>query len=111
MTEYHHHYYLHEDKSITPCSLAEWSEQRQEMSRKRTKHVNDEMVDGKRVSTVWIGMNHSFKNGKPHILKTMVFSEKGDDIYCRRYSTWNEAVEGHKKAVQWVKDGSKDGIY
>jgi hypothetical protein len=28
-----------------------------------------------------------------------------DEIYCRRYSTWQEAEEGHRKAIEWVKEG------
>ena len=39
----------------------------------------------------------------------MVFSPKGggNDIYCNRYSTWQEAAAGHEKAIQWIKDGCK----
>jgi hypothetical protein len=40
----------------------------------------------------------------------MVFDEpkSGTDIYMDRYTTWDEAIEGHKKAIQWVLDGCID---
>ena len=28
--------------------------------------------------------------------------------YQVRYTTWHEAIEGHKKAVEWVLNGCKD---
>lgn len=90
--------------------MAEWSDQYNAMRTNKKKHVADEMVDGKRVSTVWLGMDHSlFPSGiKPLIFETMVFDHNSEDIYCERYSTWHEALEGHAKAVKWVKDGCKD---
>jgi hypothetical protein len=39
----------------------------------------------------------------------MVFKGKGSsEEYCDRYSTWQEAEEGHKVAVEWVKNGCKE---
>jgi len=42
--------------------------------------------------------------------ETMVFDKVGGgtDVYMRRYTTWEQAVEGHKKAVRWVRDGCND---
>lgn len=37
----------------------------------------------------------------------MVF-HKGIDIFCARYSTWEEAAEGHKKVIEWVNSGCID---
>ena len=54
-----------------------------------------------RVSTVFLGLNHSFGEGEPLWFETMVFSAKGyaeEDM--DRYTTWNEAIKGHKKMVQ-----------
>jgi hypothetical protein len=38
----------------------------------------------------------------------MIFKAKRSLDYCERYSTWDEALEGHNKAIEWVKDGCKD---
>ena len=54
------------------------------------------------ISTVWLGINHQFGHGPPLIFETMIF---GGDLNesCWRYSTEEEAREGHEKAVELVK--------
>ncbi len=79
------------------------------MSRDGTRHVGNDNIEGKHVSTVWLGTNHNYGYGSPLLFETMIFhGDSYADEYCERYSTWDEAVEGHKKAVQWVLDGCKD---
>lgn len=67
----------------------------------------------RRISTVWLGLNHQWGDGPPLIFETMLFRESpsGDnllnDIDCDRYSTEAEAVAGHEKMCQqhiWVLD-------
>jgi hypothetical protein len=103
------HYFLNEDHSVTPCDFSDWAEQFEAMSHADTRHVGSDMVNENHVSTVWLGLDHQWgMGGRPLIFETMVF--KGDsceDIYMDRYSTWDEAVEGHKRAIQWVKEGAK----
>lgn len=60
------------------------------------------------ISTVFLQIDHSFTDGgKPVVFETMIFGEEEDqpwsESYCERYSTWDEAVEGHKKAVEEVQ--------
>lgn len=108
--QYLRYYKLDKDKNAIPCSLYEWAEQLEEMVNSDNKQVAADTIDGKLISTIWLGLNHNFfYDGDPHIFETMVFTEKygGQEIYCERYSTWQEAEEGHKHAVQWVKDGCK----
>lgn len=102
-------YYLNDDKTYRPATLNEWSTQFEEMSINHTKHVANDIVNGCHISTVWLGLDHNHFGGRPLILETMVFNAEkgGEDIYCERYSTWAEAAEGHKKAVEWVKKGCK----
>lgn len=71
----------------------------------------DKLPDGKIVSTVFLGLDHSFtKQGSPLIFETMVFSkkEKGNvaqtltsELDCERYATEEEALKGHKKLVKF----------
>lgn len=104
-------YKLDENKNAIPCSVEEWSLQLRKMKKNNTKHVAQEMIGDILISTVWLGIDHQWINDAPHplIFETMVF-ERNDfhEIYCDRYSTWQEAEEGHQKAVQWVKDGCKE---
>jgi hypothetical protein len=76
------------------------------MSILHSRQVALDEVDGKKISTVWLGINYNFNGDKPKILETMVFEkESHSDIYCVRYSTWEEAEKGHAKAIEWVKAG------
>jgi len=51
------------------------------------------------VSTVWIGINHRFGGGPPLIFETMVFGPERE-VYCQRYSTEEQAREGHAVAMR-----------
>jgi len=61
------------------------------------------------VSTVWLGMDHSFgyaagyTNGVPAIFETMIFG-LDDDEYQERYPTESAALAGHDRALAVVRD-------
>ena len=103
------YYKLDENKNVVSCSLEEWCDHIERRVLNYSKHVADEEIDGKRVSTIFLGLDHQWQeNGPLQVFETMVFDGSHHDIYCDRYSTYQEAEEGHKKAVQWVKDGCKE---
>lgn len=87
----------------------EWANLIEDRSTINYRHVCDEIVDEKRISTVFLGLCHNFDpNSKvPLVFETMVFEGK-HSIYQDRYPTWQEAEEGHKRAGEWVKNGCKD---
>lgn len=65
----------------------------------------DVLANGKFVSTIWLGLDHNM-GGRPHIFETMVFPKKGNysELETRRYSTEEEAKEGHAALVEkWSK--------
>ena|SRR5437660_12794789 len=63
------------------------------------RHVaQDHLADEVRVSTVFLGLDHSFGQGPPLLYETMIFGGQHDQ-YQERYSTREEALEGHKKAL------------
>ena len=104
------HYKLDKNKNAVEVSVLEWRDN----CCNEERIVKQEEVEDKYISTIFLGLDHNFRWNdeaihKPLIFETMVFNkDKFDDIYMDRYSTWQEAEEGHKKAVQWVKDGCKD---
>jgi hypothetical protein len=61
------------------------------------------------VSTIWLGINHNWSGkGDPVIFETMIFVRVPDDedrssVYCRRYTNEQEALEGHKEALETLK--------
>lgn len=65
------------------------------------------------VSTVDLGLDHSFGIGRPLYYETMIF-EKNENGYHNsldyqvRYSTEKEARKGHKKAIKYVKNMIKE---
>ena len=60
-----------------------------------------------RISTVFLGLDHSFGDGDtPILFETMVFehSRPAHELACQRYATIDEARKGHELIVKkWVK--------
>lgn len=68
-----------------------------------SRHVASDEIDGVSVSTVFLGLDHSFGAGGPPILfETMIFGGPHDQ-YQDRCATWDEAVAMHAKALAMVK--------
>lgn len=62
--------------------------------------VDQQTVDELNVSTVALGLDHNFTgSGDPLIFETMVFYQGKATFYQERYSTYEEALEGHKQIV------------
>lgn len=65
------------------------------------KVVAKDEINGVRISTVFLGMDHGF-HGEPLLFETMIFGGE-HDMYQERYSTYDQAEKGHKVAVDLVK--------
>ncbi len=99
---------LDENNNAIPATLMEWSTFLEEATPRR-RRVGRDFINDCTVSTVFLGHDHYFCFNddlppKLHIFETMVFKNESD-IYTDRYSTWQEAEEGHQKAIDWVKNG------
>jgi hypothetical protein len=66
------------------------------------RRVASDEVGSARISTVFLGLDHSFGDGPPLLFETMVFEGELDGE-CERYSTWEEAEAGHSAMVERVK--------
>lgn len=53
-------------------------------------------IYGELISTVFLGLDHSFWGGPPLIFETMLFPRWGGEEYQERYSTEREALDGHE---------------
>uniref|UniRef100_A0A6M3JHR5 Uncharacterized protein n=1 Tax=viral metagenome TaxID=1070528 RepID=A0A6M3JHR5_9ZZZZ len=71
------------------------------------RHVGDEMVGDVQVSTVFLGLDHGFGYSPPLLFETMVFGGPLDQEQDR-YTTWEQAEEGHKDMVERVRKGGID---
>ena len=102
------YYILDADHNAIPIDDArEWAER---YERRDNRRVADTQVGNLWVSTVFMGLDHSFGTGPPLIFETMVFpcTDEGEveswgEEYVRRYSTWAQAEQGHADAVEWAK--------
>lgn len=95
--------YILYGKTPVPCDdVLEWGRQYE----KTDRHVANDVVGNVRISTVFLGLDHSFGGGVPLLFETMIF-EGPHDGYCERYSTWEQAEEGHREAVKLVTGTSE----
>lgn len=68
--------------------------------------VADTNVDGIRVSTVYLGLDHSYGGGSgPLLWETMIFPGEG---FQERYASHDEAIERHRELVETIRSGRID---
>ena len=98
-------YTLDENRKTVPCESAEvyqkWHTSMPEKSDWYSMKTgigfsvaNTCLPDGRRVSTVYLGLDHSFGEDPPLLWETMVFPEAN---VCERYETLEQAIQGHKE--------------
>jgi hypothetical protein len=68
------------------------------------RHIGDDTINGVRVSTVFLGLDHSFSEGDPILFETMVFGGEHNE-WQERYFTYDEAEAGHKNVVRRIRLG------
>ena len=91
-------HYILRGKEVVKVDLMEWATTLETMDRQVAR---DTLPGDVQVSTVFLGLDHSFGNGPPLLFETMVFG--GDhDQEQERYTTWEEAEDGHKRIMQRV---------
>lgn len=93
-------WYVLEGKTpVKAKSLLEGSLAFEKLDRKVAKTQVSKDVE---VSTVFLGLDHQFGLGPPLLFETMVFGgEHHGDM--DRYTTWEEAEEGHKRMVKELR--------
>lgn len=92
-------YLLDENLNPVLCDdIIPWARQFEAMDRR----VASDKINGVDVSTVFLGLDHNFMDdGPPLLYETMIFG--GDhNGYQERYSTRQEALDGHEKAKKLV---------
>jgi|SRR5215510_5144321 len=93
------------DREGKPLELLEWCKLCED---EEYVTVKKEQVGKYLISTVWIGLNMNIFKDPIQIFETMIFSDKqdvldpGDSLYGyqERYSTLQEALSGHQKAIK-----------
>lgn len=97
------------DRQGNPMSLMEWANRFEtaDQTRDMKRVAETTLPDGKWISTVWLGIDHSFGSGPPLIFETMVFPSRANmnDLDCDRYSTEDQALAGHAAMVEKWRAG------
>jgi len=114
-------YWILVGREVVPATFLKWTE----WTETGTRHVACDYLQSERygtirVSTVCLGIDHSFGCGEPILFETMVFREKGtdkygmpppDDLVCsgfwgemHRYHTYDEAEAGHTDILTKLSD-------
>ena len=97
--------YILEGKNPKPIEdVVEWGRWFETADRRVAETV---LPDGVRISTVFLGLDHSLSSGKPILFETMIFGGEHNE-YQERYATWEEAEIGHRQAVE-LASGKKKG--
>lgn len=84
-----------------PVDFGDWIKWTKEQHEARPghKHVANTEINGITVSTVFLGLDHSWGGGTPILFETMIFGGEHDQ-FQERYSTWAEAEAGHRAACE-----------
>lgn len=91
-------YILDENNNPIESTIEEFSKLSKEKRR-----VDWTSINGTNISTVFLGLDHSWTDDKILVFETMVFD--GDlDGEMERYSTYEEAKLGHQIIVDKVKN-------
>jgi len=91
--------YILDGKKPKECDdFFEWST----FMREANRVVDSIYIGDVHVSTVFLGLDHSWGSGRPLLFETMIFGGEHSE-YQERYCDWNSAVVGHAYAVSLVK--------
>jgi len=99
-------YYIlkgHEPIPVERATITSFSEDQRRVA---LTTVENPLTGNADVSTVFLGLDHSFGGGPPQIFETMVFGGLYDEEQIR-YSTWDEAVAGHNKMVEAIQNAER----
>lgn len=100
MHSYGHRAVLKDKKIVVVDDLIEWAKALE----KQDRRVAQTEVGIYNVSTVFLGIDHGY-GSKQLWFETMVFGQKSSDLYMDRYTTYEEAEEGHQRVVQLLTEG------
>jgi hypothetical protein len=98
-------HYVLEGHEAVPCDAMTWARWFEDAGKERIVALT-EITPEVRVSTVFLGLDHSFGGPVPLVFETMIFGGEHDEDQWR-YTTWAEAVAGHERAMK-VARGEAD---
>lgn len=105
------HWILDENKQPRKVTLLEWATW---IADPKAKIVKQDDSNGFHVSTVFLGLDHSFSSNpmvEPVLFETMIFGLPSESEYQTRCSTYKEALRMHENALLYtMSKETDDGI-
>jgi len=109
-------YEMYFDIDGNPMPFSEWTRGACDQGYRR---IADDRIGLFRVSTIWLGIDHSWGTGTPIIFETMVLLDGTvEDFGMQRYCTKEEARAGHEAVCaelrvtdQQAADGEAHRVY
>jgi len=94
-------YKLDKENNPVPCEAIEFSKWEEENMNQRV--TKKDTIGEILVSTVFLGLDHSFGRNKLFLWETMIFGGEHDQ-YQDRYSSYEDALKGHQQALDLVNN-------
>ena len=82
----------------TTIDYVKWLEENPERIAVKQEHVDDVYI-----STVFLGLNYSWESDISGLWETMIFGGEHDQ-YQERYTSYEDALEGHQKALNLINN-------
>lgn len=95
----------HKAVSKPVLEAAKWMEDNPNRRQVGYDELKDLNGDDVRISTVFLGLDHGWKSGTPVLWETMIFGGVNDQNYQERYTSYEDALEGHQNAINFIKKG------
>lgn len=93
--------YILDGKTPVPADLPTWAKWFDD--NRTNRHVAIDVIGDVRISTAFLGLDHSFGDeGPPILFETMVFGGPLSDEQDR-YATWEQAEAGHAAILARVR--------
>lgn len=80
----------------TIVDYSEWIHKNPERKAVKQEHIDDVFI-----STVFLGLDHAWDSDVPLLWETMIFGGEHDQ-YMDRYTSYEDALEGHQTALNLV---------
>ena len=83
-------------RSASVIEAAEWLDKNPERKAVKQENIGDIFI-----STVFLGLDHAWDSDIPVLWETMIFGGEHDQ-YQERYTSYEDALEGHQIALNLV---------
>jgi hypothetical protein len=97
---------LNEAGEVQPADMETWAAF---VTQPDASRIDRTSVGDADVSTVFLGATPSFRSGVPLLFETMIFGGRYD-TWMWRWSTRADAVAGHARVVEALRDGEEPEV-